>query len=389
MNQRILLFVSLLACLAISSSSALAETPEGASSELWAELREKNILAWTPDEQRLGYANIRLFSPVREIPASPTPLALTPMLWPEDPVWVQHMEDLHLAGLLVIQDGKVRLEKYRLGHDEDQRWMSFSIAKSVVSLLYGVAMNEGLIQSLDDRVADYLPPFKGTGYGDVPLRDLLHMASGIQWNEDYEDPRSDVAKLDDATEAEVLMHLASLPPLHEPGTVFNYNTGETILAGAVLAQAVGMPLGDYLSSRIWSPMGMEHGADWALMGEGGAEMGGCCISASLRDYGRLGLLSLKATQGTLKPAVLLEDWMRASTQPSPAAPFYGYFWWLTGDGDYRASGIFGQAIHVSPSHNLVIAMHGLWPAAVDEGLSEKRRALIEKIKHASTQFASD
>ncbi len=389
MNQRILLFVSLLATLTISLSSALAETPEGASSELWADLQEKNILAWTPDEQRLGYANIRLFSPVREIPASPTPLALPPMLWPEDPLWVQHMEDLHLAGLLVIQGGKIRLEHYRQGHDEDQRWMSFSIAKSVVSLLYGVAMKEGLIQSLDDRVADYLPQFEGTGYGNVALRHLLHMASGVQWNEDYEDPRSDVSKLDDATEAEVLTHLASLPRLHEPGTVFNYNTGETILAGAVLAKAVGMPLGDYLSSRVWSPMGMENGADWALMGDGGAEMGGCCISASLRDYGRLGLLSLKATQGVLTPALLLEDWMRASTEPSPAAPFYGYFWWLTGDGDYRASGIFGQAIHVSPSHDLVIAMHGLWPAAVDEGLSEKRRALIEKIKHASTQSASD
>lgn len=389
MDRRTLLSLSLVLSLILPAGASLATTPESASVALWDQLRGKNILTWTPEEQRLGYANIRSINPVREIPASNDPLILEPELWPENPEWAEQMEALHLAGLLVIQDGKIRLEHYRQGHDENQRWMSFSITKSVVSLLYGIAISEGLIESLDERVMDYLPQFANTGYGDVALRHLLQMASGVRWNEDYQDPNSDVAKLDNATEAEVLAHLASLPAMHPPGTVFNYNTGETILAGAILAEAVGMNLSEFLSSRLWSPAGMAHGADWALMGAGGAEMGGCCISATLTDYGRLGLLTLSQHPDDPSNELVPMAWIRESTGPSPAAPYYGYFWWLTGEGDYRASGIYGQAIHVSPSHNLVIAMHGLWPTAVDDDLSEKRRALIAAIKRAATQSASD
>lgn len=390
MDRRILLSISLVWSMMLPLGTGWAATPESAPAELWNQLRGKNILTWTPQEQRLGYPNIRSINPVRDIPASEHTWVLEPALWPEDSDWADQMEALHLAGLLVIQDGKIRLEKYRQGHNENQRWMSFSIAKSVVSLLYGVAISEGLIQSLEERVSDYLPQFADTGYGDVELRHLLHMASGVRWSEDYQDPHSDVAKLDNATEAEVLAHLASLPAIHAPGTVFNYNTGETILAGAILAKAVGMNLSEFLSSRIWSPAGMEHDADWALMGAGGAEMGGCCISATLRDYGRLGLLTLSAKANNHPgSAPVTHAWMQESTTPSPAAPYYGYFWWLTGEDDYRASGIYGQAIHVSPSHNLVIAMHGLWPNAVDDELSEKRRALVAAIKRAATQSASD
>ncbi len=355
----------------------------------WQSLRDKNILEWTPQEQLDGYPNIRAINPTREIHASDEPRPLPTEPWSDHPGWESMMESLHLAGLLVIQGGKIRYEHYRQGHAQGERWMSFSIAKSVVSLLYGIAMKEGHIESLDETVATYLPRFEGTGYANVTIKDLLRMASGVQWNEDYEDPNSDVAALDDASENEVLEHLASLPSLHPPGSAFNYNTGETILAGAILSEAVGMSLSEYLQSRLWQPFGMAANADWALMGPQGAEMGGCCISATLQDYGRLGLFALRS--GTLDPdqTLLPKGWMAESTRPSPAAADYGYFWWLTGDGDYRASGIFGQGIHISPSHDLVVAMHGIWPSALDPALSEKRAELIASIKRASTQSASN
>ncbi|HEY7907035.1 MAG TPA: serine hydrolase domain-containing protein [Wenzhouxiangella sp.] len=374
--------------LAHSSEQTQTPTAKLAASD-WQSLRDKNILEWTPEEQRNGYPNIRQINPTREIPASDHPWPLPEDLWTNTQDWEAQMAELHLAGLLVIQGGKVRFEQYRLGHTADERWMSFSIAKSVVSLLYGIAMKERHIESLDETVATYLPRFEGTGYANVTIKDLLRMASGVQWNEDYEDPNSDVAALDDASENEVLEHLASLPSLHPPGSVFNYNTGETILAGAILSKAVGMSLSEYLQSRLWQPFGMGANADWALMGPEGAEMGGCCISATLRDYGRLGLFALNSGKTQSNESLLPQDWMLEATQPSPAADYYGYFWWLTGDGDYRASGIFGQGIHISPSHDLVVAMHGLWPEAIDQDFSRKRTELIGAIKRALNQSASD
>jgi len=373
-------------------AQALATYVEPAKSHAhseWRSHRDKNILEWTPEEQRSGYPNIRSINPTREILASHQPLILPEGLWEETPDWATMMDELHLAGLLVIEDGKIRYENYRQGHSVSDRWMSFSIAKSVVSLLYGIALQEGHVKSLDETVAIYLPQFAGTAYGNVAIRDLLQMASGIQWNEDYGDPNSDVAALDNANEEEVLSHLASLPRLHPAGTVFNYNTGETILAGAILAEAVGMSLSEYLQTRLWSPFGMSANADWALMGADGAEMGGCCISATLRDYARIGLFALRSGSLDSDRAMLPKAWMTESTQPSPAADHYGYFWWLETDGDYRASGIFGQGIYISPDHDLVVAMHGLWPQAIDQTLSAKRARLIESIKRVSNQSASD
>lgn len=385
-----LCILSLVACPPVAwASEPTTESVAEKTPAYWQSLRDKNILEWTPEEQFNGYPNIRHINPTREIPASVRPWPLSQDLWTNTQDWEAQMAELNLAGLLVIQGGQIRFEQYRRGHAPDKRWMSFSIAKSVVSLLYGIAIKEGHIQSLEDTVATHLPQFVHTGYADVTIGNLLRMASGVQWNEDYQDPNSDVAALDNASESDVLEHLASLPNLHPQGSVFNYNTGETILAGAILAKAVGMSLSEYLHLRVWSPFGMASNADWALMGAQGAEMGGCCISATLRDYGRLGLFALNSGKTQSNESLLPQDWMLEATQPSLAAEYYGYFWWLSDDGDYRASGIFGQGIHISPSHDLVVAMHGLWPVAIDQDLSKKRTELIGAIKHALNQSASD
>jgi CubicO group peptidase (beta-lactamase class C family) len=182
------------------------------------------------------------------------------------------------------------------------------------------------------------------------------MSSGVEWNEDYADPASDVNSADWDTLG-LYEYLRNKPRAAQPGEVFNYNTAETNLAGTLLRSAIGNNLATWLSEKIWKPFGMEAAANWMLSEPGGGEQGGCCISATLRDYGRLGLFAMGNGQLADGTRVLPETWMAESTKPSKGNPGYGYFWWLYDDGTFRASGIFGQAIYINPKENVVIAMH--------------------------------
>ena len=150
------------------------------------------------------------------------------------------------------------------------------------------------------------------------------------------------------------------------GQQFNYNTAETNLAGAALRAAIGNNLSTYLEEKIWRPFGMESDAFWALTEPGGGEFGGCCIAATLRDYGRIGLFALGGGKLADGSAVLADGWMEASIAPSEPNPGYGYQWWLVGGGSYRGVGIFGQAICVHPEENVVVALHSARPVASDQ-----------------------
>ncbi|HET9949169.1 MAG TPA: serine hydrolase [Longimicrobiales bacterium] len=287
-----------------------------------------------------------------------------------------------VTGLLVIERGAIALERYALGHRPDARWNSFSVTKSVVSMLVGAAIHDGHLGGVDDLVADYLPEMRGTSYDGVRIRDVLRMASGVDWNEDYADPESDVANGTARTSLERLRYLASRPRIAPPGERFNYSTGETHLLGAVLRAALGTDLSSFLESKIWQSFGMEADAHWMLVEPGGAEHGGCCLSAVLRDWGRIGLFALR--DGVLPDGtrVLPPGWMAESTTPSPANEEYGYLWWLRGRGAFRASGIFGQMIHVDPAAQVVVVTQGVWPAATDEVLGAHRDAFLAAVSQA-------
>ncbi|MCR9279851.1 MAG: beta-lactamase family protein [Pseudomonadaceae bacterium] len=274
----------------------------------------------------------------------------------------EYLKEANVAGLMVVQDGKVLLERYLYGNTKDTRWISFSVTKSVVSMLIGAAIEDGYIRSDADLVTDYLPRLQGSGYDDVTVRNLLQMSSGVQWNEDYADPASDVASAPYAT-LELYDFLAAKPSVAKPGERFNYNTAETNLAGTLLRSAIGNNLSSYLSSKIWGPFGMRSHAYWNLTEVDGGEFGGCCISATLGDYARLGMFAL--ADGVLADGtrVLPEGWMQRSIEPSKGYDGYGYFWWLLGDGRYRAAGIFGQGIYIDPDNKLVVAMHSAWEHA--------------------------
>jgi CubicO group peptidase (beta-lactamase class C family) len=333
------------------------------------------ILFWTPEQQVSGYRNINRISLTRTIFAGDTVLEL-----PEAPVDLgqvrlqtgntsmsldEYFIQQNVAGLLVLKDGKITYERYGLGNTKDSRWISFSVTKSVVSMLVGAAIRDGYIESIDEKVSDYLPRLKGTPYDNSSIRNIMQMSSGVEWNEDYSDPASDINSASWQTVA-LYDYLGKKERDSKPGEVFNYNTAETNLVGTLLRSAIGNNLSTYLQEKIWQPFGMEADAWWMLTEPGGGEFGGCCINATLRDYGRLGLFALRQGQLPDGTPVLPDGWMAQSTAPSPAYPGYGYLWWLGAGGAYRATGIFGQGICVHPEQNVVIALHSARAVASDD-----------------------
>ncbi|NIJ36809.1 CubicO group peptidase (beta-lactamase class C family) [Sphingopyxis panaciterrae] len=293
------------------------------------------------------------------------------------------------AGLIIVQDGKIRLEKYALGYDASGRWTSFSVAKSFTSTLVGAAVKDGYIKSLDDKVTAYIPGLKGSAYDDVSVKQLLTMTSGVKWNEDYTDPKSDVAQFnlqkpvpgEDIT----VSYMKTLPREAPAGSKWVYKTGETNLIGVLVSSATGKTLAAYLSEKVWKPFGMERDAVW-MLGPTGHEISGCCVSASLKDYARFGQFILNGgVAGGQK--VLPDDWLRAATTKQASIDLpgrgYGYQWWTNDDGSFAAQGIFGQGIFIDPKRKLVIASNGNWPTATDpEGVGAAREAFYKSVQTA-------
>jgi len=325
-------------------------------------------LLFLPSEQReVAFGAIDQLFPTRTITAStdPRPLEEAPLPLGQLAYQVdqteqtidQLLEDRRVRGFLVLQGDRILLEHYAQGHGLDTRWISFSVTKSVTSMLIGAAIRDGFIDSVKDPVTRYLPRFTGSAYENVTVGQVLQMASGIAWNEDYDDPESDVAKAGGANGLTLLNYLSELERSAAPGERFNYNTAETNLAGEILRAAIGNNATTYLERTIWHPFGMADDATWLLGEPYGGELGGCCISATLRDYGRLGLFAKSQYVGTEFQPVA-HAFMQESTKPSRGYDGYGYLWWLWGDDVFSAIGIFGQHIYINPALDLVVAMHG-------------------------------
>jgi CubicO group peptidase (beta-lactamase class C family) len=300
-----------------------------------------------------------------------------------------YMSEQRTAGLVVIQNGKVRLEKYGLEFNAGGRWTSFSVAKSFTSTLVGAAIKDGFIKSIDDKVSDYIPDLKGSVYDDVSVKQLLTMTSGVEWNEDYEDKNSDVARFNEH-KAEpgvdvTVSYMRTLPREAPAGSKWVYKTGETNLIGVLVSSATNKKLSVYLSEKIWAPFGMEQDGSW-LLGSTGHEIGGCCIQASTRDFARFGLFMLGGAMVNGK-AVLPDDWVAPATSKqvdigSPGKG-YGYQWWTYDDGSFAAQGIFGQGIFIDPKRKLVIASNSNWPKATDrKTVGAQRDAFYKSVQAA-------
>jgi CubicO group peptidase (beta-lactamase class C family) len=304
-------------------------------------------------------------------------------------VLASYMDKHHLAGVMVLQHGRVRLQRYALGFGPGQRWESFSVAKSVTSALLGIALQRGDIHSLDDTLGTYIAELRDSAYAKVTVRQLLTMTSGVHWNEDYADAKSDVAQMYLGAcvdgQAHIVSYLKKQPRQWPAGTHFNYNTAETDLLGILVQRATHRSLAAYLSQTIWQPYGMAADAYWIKDECDGSDTGGSGLSATLGDYARLGQFMLDGGRIAGKP-VIAEAWLDGALrrQESVDDPDrgYGYLWWTDADGSYAAIGIFGQMVYVDPARQLVIAQVGAWPHATSDDLVAARRAFVAAIKRA-------
>jgi CubicO group peptidase (beta-lactamase class C family) len=278
-----------------------------------------------------------------------------------------------IAGLLLLKDGRIALELYQYGNTPATRWMSMSLAKSVTSTLIAAAVQQGAIGSIGEAVTKYLPQLSGSAYDGVSIRDTLMMSSGVRWNEAYTDPASDRRRLLEAQIAQrrgaALALLAKLPRAAPPGTVYNYNAGDTQVAGELVRAATGMTLAHYLSERIWKRFGMEADASWWLESPDGIEIAGSGISATLRDYGRFGLFFMNggvADGERILPSGWTEEAGAPKTLEGGQRLDYGYFWWpavptlatAPTAGAFLGKGIFGQSLYLNPRERVVIVAWG-------------------------------
>jgi CubicO group peptidase (beta-lactamase class C family) len=333
---------------------------------------DRDVLSWKQDQREAAFRamdRLPLLAKASTISASPKPLPLPTGQPLEIPGVEAYMTRQNTAGLVILQDGKLRFERYGLGFDAAGRWTSFSVAKSFTSTLVGAAIQDGYIGSLEDKVSQYIPDLRGSAYDTVTVRQLLTMSSGVKWNEDYEDPAADVAKFNNATPDEgvdaTVSYMRKLPRAHPPGEVWHYNTGETNLIGVLVSSATKQPLAQYLQTKIWHPAGMEANATW-LQSKTGHEIAGCCIQAATRDYARFGLFVL-ANGNVGGKQIVPDDWFASAIvkQKDIGSPGrgYGFQWWTYDDGAVAAQGIFGQGIFIDPQRRLVIASNSNWTRA--------------------------
>jgi CubicO group peptidase (beta-lactamase class C family) len=290
-------------------------------------------------------------------------------------------DGMNTQGVVVVHDGVIVAEWYADGAAEDSWAASWSMAKSFTSALVGIAIEDGLIPGVDEPMTTWFPEWVGSPRETVTLRDVLQMSSGLDWVEDY-DPAA-LAESDIihqvVGEADQLGYAASQPSAHEPGSVWNYSSGDTMLLSGVLQQVTGMPVDEYARQEIFDPLGMEQAEWWR--DSRGHTLTYCCLDTTSRNFARFGLLYER--QGTWGDDELVpEDWVADSLEPAAASDGeYGYQWWLEGgeglpDDTFAAEGHDGQFIYVIPSLDLVVVRNGVYvkdpgPPVADPNLFTK------------------
>ena len=308
--------------------------------------------------------------PVYQLKKALQPLPETYIWEGEQKAIAEWIDRTDTTGLIVIKDGAIAFERYYKGNDQSSRTISWSMAKSVVSFLMGVAMADGKIKSLSDPVDLYAPALKGSGYEGVSIKNVLNMSSGVRFNEDYGDLKSDIVQFAIAfLFGSMNDFVTTLPNEIEPGTYNRYVSADTQVLAMVLQAATGKSLTEYGEEKLWSRLGTEYDAYWNT-DTTGMEMAFGGLNAALRDYARFGLLYLNEGRNHKGEQLVPAEWVKASVTPdaphlmpgkdNPASGWsmgYGYQWWIPENpqGDFMAIGIYGQFIYVHPDHNVVIA----------------------------------
>jgi len=359
----------------VSMVAAMAWAATGSASAAVSQARLAGL--FDPANRTENFRQMDQILPFRPIPtATPMPLPRRLDTGPASYTWngatkpvEVFLRENRVVAFIVVRKGVVVREWYGLGAGPQDRFTSWSMAKSVLSTLVGIALAEGRISSIDDPVKKYAPQFADTAYADVPLRDLLTMSSGIAWNDDTKDPNSDTSKLLRAVyfQGDRAGAFVGRSPRRAPaGTVFNYGSADPQVLAAVLSNATGSALSDYLSQKIWRPLGASAEGYWNLDRDGGAELGACCISARLDDYARFG--AMLANGGAWRDRqVVPSEWIAAASRPGrpglepgklAGENGYGYLWWIppSSQEEFFADGLFGQVLWIDQKHKTAVVM---------------------------------
>ena len=279
----------------------------------------------------------------------------------------EYLSRTDTSALLILKDGKISYENYWLTGGKNVQWISMSVAKSFISALIGIAIDQGHIKSLEDEVTDYVPQLKNSAYDNVRIKDILQMSSGASWNEDYSDPNSDINRSSKifAIGGSLDEFSASLKKELKPGSYNRYNSTDTQVLGMLLREATRISVTKYMEEMLWHPMGAQDSGYWILDSKN-MEMAYAGFNATARDYAKLGELYRLGGKINGKQ-IIPRDWVKASVKPdaphlmpgdNPLSDFplgYGYQWWVPDlSGDFSAIGVYNQFIYVSPQSNMVI-----------------------------------
>ena len=371
--------VALLGSVAVACSSGSSDAGGGAEKGAGAGSSTSSTAAAAPDAEGGDDARVPGEEWVVEEPADVGMDAAT-MEGARDYAFA---EERNTQGVVVVRDGAIVSEWYADGADADSWTASWSVAKSFASAVTGIAVADGSIASIEDPAADYLEGWAGTDKDPITVEDILHMQSGLQWDEDYTPSSaksSDVVQMGLSTDE--LAYAMDRPVAEPPGTAWVYSSGDAMILGGVVEAATGERMRDYAAEHLFEPIGMEQ-ADWWVDAED-QTLGYCCLDSTARGFARFGLLYLhegKWGGEQIVPA----DWVEASIEDVNAGtddPGYGYMWWLLSDVEgvpddaFAAQGHDGQFIYVIPSLDLVVVRTGTYvkdpgPAVAEPNLFAK------------------
>ena len=271
------------------------------------------------------------------------------------------LEKNNTVAFLIIRNDSLIYERYFDGFSRESVLPSFSLAKSFVSAMVGIAIEEGKIRSVDQPVTDFIPELADTGFRKVTLKDLLEMRSGIRFNEGYSSPFGEMGKF--YYGLNLLRYTLRLKTQIPPGEVYNYQSANTQLLAIVLERTTGMNLPDYFGEKIWKPMGSEYPASWSVDSKRNNEPKAfCCINARAVDFAKFGQLYLHlgiVGNDTVIPQSWINESLKITNESRDSQGYpYTYHWRVTSDGDFFAKGILGQYIYVCPTKKIVIVRFG-------------------------------
>jgi CubicO group peptidase (beta-lactamase class C family) len=271
--------------------------------------------------------------------------------------YLKQIEGYQTEAYVIIKNDSLCYEQYWDGYSDTSHTNSFSMAKSIVSILTGIALQEGKIKSIDEHVSDFIPAFKNGMDSLLTIKDLLTMSSGMSYEESYSNP------FDYPAEAyygdDIIANTLKYKVVTEPGKKFIYQSGNSALLGYIITLATGEKLSDYASEKLWQPLGAEQPAYWSLDHKEGMEKAYCCFNSNARDFARFGQLYLDSGKWNGKQ-IVPQNYVIASTHPA-LSEHYGYNWWILTCNGYSipyCRGILGQYIFVIPGRNMVVVRLG-------------------------------